>query len=189
MNTWLSNHLVGRRWIALAVGSSLAISVGGAVALASIPGDGGVISSCYAKVGGYLHVIDAPSSSCKANEVLLTWNQQGPQGPQGLEGPQGPQGPAGPAGPQGEPGASGVSGYEVRHVVAAIGAGDTVIFDVSCGAGKRVLGGGVARTVPWLEVLASVPDGSATAWRVAITNTGAFAGDATGYATCAFVSP
>jgi hypothetical protein len=188
MSKWLSNRLAGRRWIALAVGSALAISVGSAVALASIPGDGGVISSCYARVGGYLHVVDAPSATCKANEVLLTWNQQGPPGPQGLQGPPGPQGPAGPTGPQGEPGASGISGYEVRQVIAAVGAGDTVIFNVSCSTGKRVLGGGVARTVPWLEVLASVPDGSATAWRVAITNTEAFAGDATGYAICAFVT-
>ena len=58
--------------------------VGGGVAWATIPNDGGVINACYARSGGSLRVIDASVTNCKSTETALSWNQQGAQGPQGV---------------------------------------------------------------------------------------------------------
>jgi hypothetical protein len=90
------------------------LAIGGGVAYATIPGAGGVIHGCYAKLGGSLRVVD--TGTCRATESPLSWNQMGQQGPQGLQGPQGPQGPqgakgdAGPQGPAGQQGAKGDTG-------------------------------------------------------------------------------
>ena len=101
---------------ALAAGLALLV-IGGGVALATIPGSGGVIRGCYAKFGGTLRVID--QGSCRATESPLSWNQagqqglqgpQGPQGPQGAKGDQGSQGPAGQQGPKGDTGSTGPAG-------------------------------------------------------------------------------
>ena len=69
--------------------------------------------------------IVGPTEACKANEVLISWNVQGPKGDTGATGPQGPQGPQGapgtqgpqgvqgnpgPQGPQGNPGSQGPQG-------------------------------------------------------------------------------
>ena len=73
------------------------MAVGGGIAYAAIPGDGGVIHACYKTSNGDIHVID-PSATCAENETRLTWNQvglRGEAGPQGQPGPQGPQGPKG----------------------------------------------------------------------------------------------
>jgi hypothetical protein len=101
---------------AAAVGLCLA---GVAVTLATIPGSNGVITACYNKSGGSIHVIDSSVTKCGSNEIVLTWNQTGQQGPIGPQGPQGPQGaagatgatgPVGPAGPAGAPGVPGMTG-------------------------------------------------------------------------------
>jgi hypothetical protein len=105
----------GRRAAGAIVGLILAPLLG-AVALAAIPGTGGVITGCYTKTSGALRVIDAqavPAQTCTTKETQLTWNQTGPQGPQGPRGPQGTPGPVGPQGdpgPQGLPGATGTQG-------------------------------------------------------------------------------
>lgn len=63
--------------------------------------------------------IVAAGTTCRPNEVLITWSVTGPQGPAGPMGPagpagpqgvQGPAGPAGPAGPQGAKGDTGATG-------------------------------------------------------------------------------
>jgi hypothetical protein len=47
----------------------------GTVALAAIPGSGGVITSCYDTKNGTLRVIDARAGkTCKRDEKQLTWN-------------------------------------------------------------------------------------------------------------------
>src|SRR5215472_15642642 len=84
---------------ALAAGLAV-LAVGGGVALATIPGSGGVIRGCYAKLGGTLRVIDS-AAACRQTENPLTGNQLGQQGPQGPAGQQGQQGPPGAKGDQG----------------------------------------------------------------------------------------
>jgi hypothetical protein len=71
----------------------------GTVALAAIPGAGGVITGCYTKMNGALRVIDtAAGQTCTNKELQLTWSQTGPQGATGATGATGPAGPQGPAG-------------------------------------------------------------------------------------------
>lgn len=93
----------------LAAGLGL-LAIGGGVAFATIPGAGGVIHGCYAKLGGAVRVID--TGGCRANESPLNWNQMGQQGPQGLQGPQGPQGAKGDPGPEGPTGSQGPAGQQ-----------------------------------------------------------------------------
>lgn len=91
------------------------VVMGASVAVAAIPGDGGVITACYKKSGGALRVVDVSTTSCGSGESSLTWNQQGPKGDTGAQGPKGevgPQGPAGPPGPGGADGAAGVDGKD-----------------------------------------------------------------------------
>ena len=79
--------------ILIAVAGLLAVAAG--VGYAAIPGANGTINACKDARGG-LKVIDVEAGqTCKSDQQLLTWNQQGPQGPAG---PQGPQGPAGEPG-------------------------------------------------------------------------------------------
>ncbi len=58
------------------------------VVFATIPGPGGVISSCYHKNDGALRIIDS-NDQCKSNEEPLSFNQTGQQGPEGPAGPSG----------------------------------------------------------------------------------------------------
>src|SRR4051812_14780559 len=93
--------------VAVLVGS-MAVFAG--VAWATIPGPNGVISSCYAKSGGALRIIDGTVTTCSAKETSLTWNAQGPKGDTGASGPAGPTGLTGAAGPTGPTGPAGAKG-------------------------------------------------------------------------------
>lgn len=95
-----------------------ALAVAG-IAYASIPDGSGVIHGCYSKPSkpgtppGSLRVVDTGAGqSCDANEVPLTWNQQGQRGTTGPQGPQGSAGPAGPTGPAGPAGAAGPTYFD-----------------------------------------------------------------------------
>jgi len=85
-------------------------------AYAAIPDGNGVIHGCYNAVNGSTRIIDTADSSCKANELPIQWNQQGPAGATGAAGPVGPSGPigatgaTGPMGPAGPVGATGATG-------------------------------------------------------------------------------
>jgi len=70
---------------------------------------------------------------------VLTAGQQGPQGPAGPAGPQGPAGPAGTAGAQGAPG---LAGLEIVTASSTTDSSVAKFVDVSCPAGKHVVGGG-----------------------------------------------
>ena len=63
----------------------------------------GAINACVNNNSGAIHVVGA-NDTCSANEMLLSWNQQGLQGATGPQGPAGPQGATGAPGPQGEAG-------------------------------------------------------------------------------------
>ncbi|HUZ98951.1 MAG TPA: hypothetical protein VMU74_06290 [Gaiellaceae bacterium] len=187
--------------------------VGGGVAWATIPNDGGVINACYARSGGSLRVIDASVTNCKSTETALSWNQQGAQGPQGPAGPAGPagpqgatgatgaqgdpgptgpQGPAGPAGPAGPQGPAGVSGYQI--VTASVAAGGALLTGhADCPTGKVPVGGGgtIAGTIntggadgTGPHVYESFPNGSS--WQVSMEASAAYAGQysMTVYAVC-----
>lgn len=66
---------------------ALVIAAAG-IAVAAIPGSGGVIHACYNASNGALRVVDE-GVSCKSNERALGWNQQGRPGPPGPPGPSG----------------------------------------------------------------------------------------------------
>lgn len=89
--------------------SFLVLMIGFAVqSISSVSAQPTVIRSCMSKSQtGQLRII-GPAESCKNNEELLVWNQQGPQGIQGVQGLQGIQGEVGPRGPQGIQGPTGI---------------------------------------------------------------------------------
>jgi Collagen triple helix repeat (20 copies) len=100
----------GRKTLAVAAAGLAVLIVGGGVAMATIPGSGGVINGCYNKTGGALRVIDPAVASCSNGESPLNWNQTGPQGPQGPKGDTGAQGAQGDVGAQGPQGVKGDQG-------------------------------------------------------------------------------
>jgi hypothetical protein len=98
----------------LGLGGTLALCLAlmlGTVALAAIPGAGGVITACYRPETGRLRVIDAQAGKrCERGENQVTWNQVGPQGIPGTPGLKGDTGPQGLQGLPGTPGAQGLQG-------------------------------------------------------------------------------
>ena len=58
-------------------GAVIAIGIVGA-ASAMIPDSDGVIHACYQKITGQLRVVGSSTAGCTADEVALSWNQQGP---------------------------------------------------------------------------------------------------------------
>jgi hypothetical protein len=70
---------IASRLAAGLAGAVVAIGIGGA-ASAMIPDSGGVIHACYQKVTGQLRVVDSATPGCTADEVAISWNQQGPSG-------------------------------------------------------------------------------------------------------------
>ena len=153
------------------------IAVGGGLAWAGIPDPNGEIHACYQKENGALRVVDSATTSCRTQEVPLSWSQAGspgPAGPQGLPGPPGPAGPEGPQGPAGQ-GVKTIAGL-VRES-SSVGQGftinrlDTGVYDVIFPAGTWDGSDPPAMTVTtakpgtWIvsvDLLSSPPDGSAT---------------------------
>src|SRR5436305_557892 len=100
----------GRTRRTLIVGAAVIAGMalgGAAVSVASSPGGGAVIYSCYSQAKGTWRPIDYPTQKCKDGETLLSWNRVGPTGPPGPTGSTGPSGPSGPAGSTGPTGPSG----------------------------------------------------------------------------------
>jgi hypothetical protein len=93
----------------------------------------------------------------------------------------GPAGPAGPAGANGANGANGVSGYQVLTDSAPYNTDNQKSTNVSCPAGKELLGGGTVVTRDGITTEVALfedgpnPSGSTTTWLAAaseIPNTG-----------------
>ena len=101
------------------------IAVGGGLAWAGIPDPNGEIHACYQKENGALRVVDSATTSCRTQEVPLSWSQAGSPGPAGPQGLPGPPGPAGPEGPAGQ-GAKTIAGF-VDVDGSVVGQGFTVI--------------------------------------------------------------
>jgi hypothetical protein len=102
-----------------------------AIAYATVPSSGGVISGCYEKRTGLLRVIDTEAGKkCTTFETPISWNQKGEQGLQGI---QGERGPAGERGPQGESGKLGLAGQSCPEGQFATGFDSA--GDLTCGRG------------------------------------------------------
>jgi len=67
------------------------------------------IFGCVNDSTGAVRIVSS-STTCKATENKIHWNQVGPRGPQGNQGNQGPRGPQGLQGPQGQQGPQGPQG-------------------------------------------------------------------------------
>ncbi len=102
----------GRSWLAAAALAGVAaLGVGGAVAFAAGPDEGGVIHGCYEESTGALRVIDTGAGeTCAESEQSLSWNQTGPRGPQG------------------EPGADGGSAADFQTFAVTMSDGDEVVL-------------------------------------------------------------
>ena len=176
-----------------AVALALVASVG--IAMAAIPGSGGVIHGCYLKAVGTLRVIDDTKTACNSKlEVPLNWSQTGPQGAigaTGVTGSAGPAGPTGPAGAAGAAGANGVSGLEIVSSSSALDSSSSKTQDVTCPAGKVVIAGGINTSLNVMsEQDAESFPLSATTWHVAATNVGtAPVWELHAFATCVNEAP
>jgi hypothetical protein len=61
---------------------------------------------CVSNSTGDIRIV-SKTTTCKATEHKINWNEVGPRGPQGNQGNQGPRGPQGQQGPQGPQGPQG----------------------------------------------------------------------------------
>lgn len=110
---------------------------------------------------------------------------QGDIGPQGVTGPAGAQGPQGPSGPQGAPGAAGPPGPQGPQgaalpgfqVITVPSTGATAT--ASCGAGKTLMSGGGACTLPSAQGLIQSSSAVGSSWVVSCS-----LGKATAVALC-----
>jgi hypothetical protein len=96
-----------KRVLAGATAGLLIVATAGAVASATIPGDGNVYGACMLKNVGTIRLIDPslPSSNlmsrCSSLETQVSWNQRGEPGIAGAVGTKGDKGDPGAQGPPG----------------------------------------------------------------------------------------
>lgn len=116
------------RTVLIAIGATLALTIGGSTAYAAIAGgpvsSGGVVSGCYttqALNGSHVFVLQDAGATCPKGTTAISWNQTGPAG---ATGPAGSTGPAGAAGPPGTTGAAGPDGANGNTVLNGTGAPD-----------------------------------------------------------------
>jgi len=116
------------RTVLIAIGGTLALTIGGSTAYAAIAGgpvsSGGVISGCYttqALNGSHVFVLQDAGATCPKGTTAISWNETGPAG---ATGPTGSIGPAGAAGPPGTTGAAGPAGANGNTVLNGTGAPD-----------------------------------------------------------------
>jgi len=98
--------------------------------------------------------------------------EQGARGPVGPKGDAGSKGAAGLVGPQGPSGPSGISGWQyVISPGVPISAGGLATSAVNCPSGKKVLGGGVSKTLTGF-VAQTAPNNDGTGWAGELNNGG-----------------
>jgi hypothetical protein len=122
----------------------------------------------------------------------LPAGQQGPKGDTGAQGPKGDRGDAGAQGAKGErgdkgdPGAAGISGRElVSGAETSLNPGQTGGAQVSCPAGKKVIGGGGgSESVVAISAMGQINDST---WAVIAKNLEASPAKLSAIAICANV--
>jgi hypothetical protein len=108
---------VRTRTALLAIGGTIAATIGGSTAYAAVAAgpvsSGGVVSGCYTNAeisGSHALVLQNQGTTCPRGTTAVSWNEQGPAGATGATGAQGDAGPQGPAGLHGPAGATGAQG-------------------------------------------------------------------------------
>jgi len=108
---------VRTRTALLAIGGTIAVTIGGSTAYAAVAAgpvsSGGVVSGCYTNAeisGSHALVLQNQGTTCPRGTTAVSWSEQGPAGATGATGAQGAAGPQGPAGLQGPAGATGAQG-------------------------------------------------------------------------------
>lgn len=90
------------------------------------------VYACVNSSSGTIKIVTA-DTTCKTNEVKLSWDVAGVQGPQGPAGPQGPQGPAGAQGPAGPTNVFGLSVSKTGTGTGLVTSSDTgIVCDPDC---------------------------------------------------------
>jgi hypothetical protein len=127
----------------------------------------------------------AVTSSKVEDRTLLSKDFKAGQLPAGQRGLAGAPGRKGDAGAPGATGAPGVSGWErVHNATGVVNGNSSVDVEISCPAGKRVLGGGAY--APGLTLVSSFP-GSDTSWIIGVRNATAGAAGFHYYVICGVV--
>ena len=144
--------------------------------------------------GSQIFAGDGPPDEGRGNEGDYYLDRENFQ----LYGPKSKEGwgePIDLQGPEGDSGADGVSGWQrVTNSVEISANGGTQMMDISCPAGKNVLGGGgfVFSKVIGFDTRQTIVNMSApvtdTSWRVQMTNNNSISATMTGYAICATVN-
>lgn len=104
------------RTVLLAIGGTIALTVGGSTAYAAVAGSpvsSGVVNGCYANAevnGSHVLVLQDTGTSCPKGTTAVKWNQTGPAGPIGPTGATGAAGAIGATGATGAAGAAGATG-------------------------------------------------------------------------------
>jgi hypothetical protein len=115
-----------------------------------------------------LHANAVTSAKVKDHSLLAKDFEAG-QLPAGAPGSKGDAGTTGKTGATGVTGATGITGYQVVVFGELVQPTDTSgLWDVSCPAGKNVLGGGMATFNKNIELQASTPLDDGTTWDVAV---------------------
>ena len=178
--------------IATVAATALLTSAGVALATGQLIGANNTIVGCYRVSDddqkGQLRVVSA-GTSCRTNELPISWSIQGPKGDKGDNGDTGPQGPkgetgakgetgdVGPAGPPGAAGQGGLSGYEIISNDVIIDLFQTRSNQILCPAGKRAVAGGYqSLTAPGASIFVGtnpyedMPLAGGVGWRVEAYN-------------------
>jgi hypothetical protein len=110
----------------------------------------------------------------------------GSQGPKGDKGDKGDSGAPGAKGDKGDPGAAGISGRELVHgAETSVNPGQTGGAQVSCPAGKKVIGGGGgSESVVAISAMGQINDST---WAVTAKNLDASVAKVSAIAICANV--
>jgi hypothetical protein len=168
----------------LVLGAAVAVVSGSAVALATGGNDPNIYKACVKSSDKTLYnVLVNPRSgpSCRSNDKMIVWNEQGPVGPRG---------------PRGYPGEDGASGLSTLTIVTEPGVADPtdarqVGAIVDCPAGSFATGGGylIGATNAGYAVVTNIPFGAVgtppTGWAVRVVFEDSAGGTMTGYAVCA----
>jgi hypothetical protein len=121
---------------------------------------------------GAIRSVDVKDRSLEARDLSLKARRflKGQKGEQGERGPQGPAGPTGPSGGGGGGGSTSVV-ITTETATGTVAFGEVASATATCGAGRRVTGGGVrVDSASDTSARESYPNVNNTAWTVRVGN-------------------